>query len=67
MQVLKPVNQRAQGRVPPPDDVDLDRAIDGSALNRLLAVEVRDCLLLSKRFGERALEEEGGASFKVVV
>lgn len=39
-QVLKPVNQRAQSRVPPPDDVDLSCAVDGSALDRLLAFEV---------------------------
>ncbi|CBJ32812.1 Coatomer protein complex,delta sub-unit [Ectocarpus siliculosus] len=38
-EVLKPVNQRAQGRVPPPDDVDLEQAVDGSALDRLLRVE----------------------------
>ncbi|CAN0327742.1 unnamed protein product, partial [Ectocarpus sp. 12 AP-2014] len=38
-EVLKPVNQRAQGRVPPPDDVDLEQAVDGSALDRLLRME----------------------------
>lgn len=40
LQVLKPVNQRAQRRVPPPEDVDLEQAIDGAALTRLMAVEV---------------------------
>ncbi|CAN0186855.1 unnamed protein product [Scytosiphon promiscuus] len=38
-EVLKPVNQRAQSKVPPPEDMDLERAVDGSALDRLLAHE----------------------------
>lgn len=40
VQVLKPVNPRAQSRVPAPEDVDLDAVIDGAALERVLAIEV---------------------------
>lgn len=50
LQILKPVNQRAQSRVPPPEDLNLEQAIDGAALDRLMAVEVHTnqyCLVLA--------------------
>lgn len=50
-QILKPVNQRAQGRVPPPEDLDLEQAIDGAALDRLMAVEVHSIALLVQIVG----------------
>lgn len=51
-QVLKPVNQRAQSKVPPPDDMDLERAVDGSALDRLLAFEVGVSKIRARERGE---------------
>lgn len=40
MKVLKPVNPRAQSRVPPPEDVDLDRVVNRSAFDKFLSFQV---------------------------
>lgn len=40
------MNQRAQSRVPPPDDVNLDRPVNQKALNKLLAMEVRGVVVV---------------------
>lgn len=53
--MLKPVNQRAQTRVPPPEDVDLGTPIDRAALDSVLSVEVSEGFVAGAWLGDSRL------------